>query len=234
MRHDSPSVWIGNILIPLRDGISLAADLSSPTAPGRFPALVSYYPYHKDDLIGALFDHPNRYFAARGYASLLVDFRGLGNSEGVAWDTGDPREDDDGAQIVEWAAGQDWCDGAVGMWGMSYGGITSFKTAAQRPRHLKAIVPMNGTLDFYHGIDYPGGCFNCLGMLGGWGPFMTAMNWPHRCTTIRRVAGTASGASGSTTPGRPSSCRTSNIPPSTSTGRRSGPMPRGSMSRPSL
>jgi uncharacterized protein len=165
-----------NVLVPLRDGISLAADLFVPDRPGKYPALVSYYPYHKDDLIGALFDHPNRYFAARGYASLLVDFRGLGNSEGVAWDTGDSHEDDDGAQIVEWAAGQDWCDGAVGMWGMSYGGITSFKTAAQRPPHLKAIVPMNGTLDFYHGIDYPGGCFNCLGMLGGWGPFMTAMN----------------------------------------------------------
>jgi putative CocE/NonD family hydrolase len=62
------------------------------------------------------------------------------------------------------------------MWGMSYGGITSFKTAAASPPHLKAIVPMNGGLDHYHDIVYPGGCFNCLGILGGWGPFMTAMN----------------------------------------------------------
>jgi putative CocE/NonD family hydrolase len=62
------------------------------------------------------------------------------------------------------------------MWGMSYGGITSFKTAAVNPPHLKAIVPMNGGLDHYHDIVYPGGCFNCLGILGGWGPFMTAMN----------------------------------------------------------
>jgi putative CocE/NonD family hydrolase len=147
-----------------------------PDAPGPFPALVSYYPYHKDDLIGALFDHPNRYFAARGYANILVDLRGLGNSEGVAWDVGDPREATDGAEIVEWAASQSWCDGNVGMWGMSYGGITSFKTAAVGPPHLKAIVPMNGGLDHYHDIVYPGGCFNCLGILGGWGPFMTAMN----------------------------------------------------------
>jgi putative CocE/NonD family hydrolase len=165
-----------NVLIPLSDGVSLAGDLFLPDAPGRFPALVSYYPYHKDDLIGALFDHPNRYFAARGYANVLVDLRGLGNSEGVAWDVGDAREATDGAEIVEWAAGQSWCDGNVGMWGMSYGGITSFKTAAVRPPHLKAIVPMNGGLDHYHDIVYPGGCFNCLGILGGWGPFMTAMN----------------------------------------------------------
>jgi len=165
-----------NILIPLADGVSLAGDLFLPDAGGPFPALVSYYPYHKDDLIGALFDHPNRYFAARGYASVLVDLRGLGNSEGVAWDVGDPREATDGAEIVEWAADQPWCDGSVGMWGMSYGGITSFKTAAVSPPHLKAIVPMNGGLDHYHDIVYPGGCFNCLGILGGWGPFMTAMN----------------------------------------------------------
>jgi putative CocE/NonD family hydrolase len=165
-----------NVLIPLSDGVSLAGDLFLPDAPGPFPALVSYYPYHKDDLIGALFDHPNRYFAARGYASILADLRGLGNSEGVAWDVGDPSEATDGAEIVEWAAAQSWCDGNVGMWGMSYGGITSFKTAAVAPPHLKAIVPMNGGLDHYHDIVYPGGCFNCLGILGGWGPFMTAMN----------------------------------------------------------
>ena len=77
-----------NVLIPLSDGVSLAGDLFLPDTPDPVPALVSYYPYHKDDLIGALFDHPNRYFAARGYASLLVDLRGLGNSEGVAWDVG--------------------------------------------------------------------------------------------------------------------------------------------------
>ena len=165
-----------NVLIPFSDGVSLAGDLFLPDGPGRFPALVSYYPYHKDDLIGALFDHPNRYFAARGYANLLVDLRGLGNSEGVAWDVGDPREATDGAEIVEWAADQSWCDGNVGMWGMSYGGITSFKTAALAPPHLKAIVPMFGGLDHYQDIVYPGGCFNCLGILGGWGPFMTAMN----------------------------------------------------------
>jgi uncharacterized protein len=165
-----------NVLIPSSDGVNLAADLFLPESAGPVPCLVSYYPYHKDDLIGALFDHPNRYFAARGFASLLVDLRGLGNSEGVAWEVGDPREAVDGAEIVEWAARQSWCDGSVGMWGMSYGGITSFKTAALAPPHLKAIVPMCGGLDHYHDIVYPGGCFNCLGIVGGWGPFMTAMN----------------------------------------------------------
>lgn len=165
-----------NLLIPLSDGAQLAADLYMPDAPGQYPALVSFYPYHKDDLIAALFEYPRRYFAERGYACLLVDFRGLGNSSGVVWDAMDPHEATDGAEMVEWAARQSWCDGNVGMWGMSYGGITSFKTAAEQPPHLKAIVPIMGSLDIYHDFLYPGGCLNCLGAFGAWGSFMIAMN----------------------------------------------------------
>lgn len=165
-----------NLLIPLSDGVSLAADLYLPDAPGPFPTLASYYPYHKDDLIGASFEYPRRYFTERGYANLLVDFRGLGNSDGIVWDAMDPREASDGAEMVEWTARQSWCDGNVGMWGMSYGGITSFKTAAAQPPHLKAIVPIMGSLDIYHDFIYPGGCLNCLGAFGAWGSFMIAMN----------------------------------------------------------
>lgn len=165
-----------NLLIQLSDGATLAADLYLPNASGRFPALVSYYPYHKDGLIGASFEHPRRYFAERGYANLLVDFRGLGNSSGGVWDAMDQREATDGAEMVEWSARQPWCDGNVGMWGMSYGGITSFKTAAVQPSHLKAIVPIMGSLDIYHDFLYPGGCPNCLGAFGAWGSFMIAMN----------------------------------------------------------
>jgi len=104
-----------NVLISLADGVSLASDLYLPDAPGPFPALISFYPYHKDDLIGAFFEHSRMYLAERGYASLLVDFRGTGGSEGecpVTFDT--VREGSDGAEVVEWAAVQDWCDGDVG------------------------------------------------------------------------------------------------------------------------
>jgi putative CocE/NonD family hydrolase len=165
-----------NLLIPLSDGVSLAADLYLPNEKGSFPTLVNYYPYHKDDLIGSLSEHSRRYFAERGYANLLVDFRGLGSSDGVAWGAMDSREDKDGAEIIEWAARQPWCDGNVGVWGISYGGITSLKIAAQNPPHLKAIVPIYASLDIYYDFIYPGGCLNCLGAYGAWGSFMLAMN----------------------------------------------------------
>jgi putative CocE/NonD family hydrolase len=165
-----------NVLIPLADGVSLAADLYLPDAPGRYPALVSFYPYRKDDLIGASSEHSRTYLTERGYASLLVDFRGTGSSGGdcpVTFDT--PREGADGAQVVEWAAGQEWCDGNVGVWGISYGGIMSLAVASQRPPHLKAIAPVYGCSDLHLEFISPGGCRNCLGA-NAWVSMMLALD----------------------------------------------------------
>lgn len=172
---DSEVVVDRNVLIPLHDGVRLAGDLFRPADVGRYPTLVSYYPYHKDDVIGSRLDHPNRYFARRGYAVLLVDFRGLGSSEGIRWEHMDPREGEDGAEIVEWAAAQPWSDGNVGMWGMSYGGASTLYAASNRPAHLRAAVAVAGDVDIYHEINYPGGCLIGGGILSNWGPWMVAM-----------------------------------------------------------
>lgn len=164
-----------NLLIPVEGGAELAADLLLPDEPGPVPVLVSHYPYHKDDVIAAAFEYPNRYFVERGYASVLVDFRGLGSSSGLARDAMDADEVTDCVAIVDWAAAQPWCDGNVGMWGVSYGGITAFRAAAENPPALKAVIPIYGSLDIYHDWFYPGGCFNCLGASGVWGSTMLAM-----------------------------------------------------------
>jgi uncharacterized protein len=165
-----------NILIPLSDRVTLAADIHLPEGKGPFPAVISYYPYHKDDIIGTLTEYACRFFAQHGYAALLVDFRGTGGSGGLYWDPLDPGEHRDGAEVVEWIARQPWCDGNVGMWGASYGGITSLQTAAQHPPHLKAIAPMVALADNYTDFVYPGGCLNCMGLYGAWGANMLAMN----------------------------------------------------------
>jgi putative CocE/NonD family hydrolase len=165
-----------NLVIPLSDGASLSADLYRPAGSGRFPALMSFYPYHKDDMIGAPFEGPRRYFAANGYAHLLIDFRGLGGSDGIAWEAMHRSEGVDGAQACEWIANQSWCDGNVGMWGLSYGGISSLKVAAENPPHLKAIIPIQGSANIYADYIAPGGCRSLLGSYGAWGSFMLAMN----------------------------------------------------------
>jgi putative CocE/NonD family hydrolase len=155
---------IKDVRIPMSDGVTLAADLYLPEGEGPFPAVMSCYPYHKDDLIGALFDFSRRHFAANGFAELIVDFRGTGRSEGYCPDTWDTyQEGKDGAEAVEWIAAQPWCTGNVGVWGMSYGGITTLNIASHRPPHLKACLPLFGTPDIYQDFIYPGGIFNAIG-----------------------------------------------------------------------
>lgn len=108
---------VHDLLIPMRDGVRLAANLYRPAAAGPVPCLVNYLPYHKDGRGGLWYDGVHRHFARRGYATLVVDFRGLGCSEGVNNAPFDSQEGRDGHDAVEWAAAQPWCDGGVGMWG---------------------------------------------------------------------------------------------------------------------
>jgi uncharacterized protein len=166
-----------NLLVPLSDGVQLAADLYRPEAGGPWPAILTFIPYHKDGRGGRLdVEAVNRYFAARGYAALTVDFRGLGNSGGVNRQPFDPQEAKDGHEVVEWVAARPWCDGNVGMWGVSYGGITALSVAATRPPHLKAIVPIHACSDIYHDFVAPGGCRGGFWNQADWGPRMVAFN----------------------------------------------------------
>jgi hypothetical protein len=162
-----------NLLIPLPDGTTLAADLSLPDAREPVPALVSYTPYGKGDIAAAEVERPSAYFAERGFASLLVDFRGFGDSSGRAG--GRERGDGgDGAEIVAWAACQPWCDGNVGMWGVSASAVSAFATAAAQPPHLRAAVMIMGFPDAGEWI-LPGGTRLCL-VLADWAAYRLALH----------------------------------------------------------
>jgi putative CocE/NonD family hydrolase len=170
---------VRELIIPLEEGrVALAADLmGTATAAAPQPVLVSMYPYHKDDVIGDAFETPRRQMAAAGYASLLVDMRGHGASSGspaASYDLGGV-EGADGAAVVEWAAAQDWCNGAVGMWGVSYGAMMAIATAARRPPHLRAIAAVYGTDDCLADSIAPGGSPYALGRYC-WAAHMTAMD----------------------------------------------------------
>ena len=62
----------------------------------------------------------------------------------------------DGYDLVEWIAGQPWCNGKVGMMGASGYGVMQWLTAPLNPPHLKALVVL-ATTDNYRGLCYPGG-----------------------------------------------------------------------------
>jgi hypothetical protein len=169
-----PATTPANVEIRLSDGISLAASLVTPPAgEGPWPVLISFYPYRKDDFMGAGLAYARDVFAADGFATLLVDIRGYGSSAGRAYQAWDPREFDDAAEVVEWAAAQAWCDGQVGVWGSSYGGAQALGVASRRPAALKAIASVYGAADIYEDFVFPGGCPNALGA-SAWGALVVA------------------------------------------------------------
>ncbi len=160
-RHEVETVW--DARIPSRDGIELSANLWLPRPaaglPDRVPAILEMIPYGKDNWRRNADVARGTYLARRGYAFCRVDVRGTGSSGGVALDEYTKAETLDGYDAVEWLAGRPWCDGAVGMWGISYGAFTSIQVAKLRPPHLRAIVPVMGTDDRYlTDVHYLGGC----------------------------------------------------------------------------
>lgn len=165
-----------NVLIPMRDGARLAADCYHPAGDGPWPAILSAYPYHKDGMIGVSFTAALKRFARHGYAALLVDCRGTGGSDGASNDALESVANHDLFDLVEWVGTRPWCSGKVGMWGISYGGITALKAASLKPPHLAAIAPIYGVTDFQRTWLMPGGRPNLLGNMGAWMSFMQAMN----------------------------------------------------------
>jgi uncharacterized protein len=162
-RHDVATDW--DVRIPMRDGVELSANIWRPVphpddGPGiRFPAVLELIPYGKDNWRRNADVGRGQYLARRGYALCRVDVRGTGSSGGVALDEYTEDETRDGYEAVEWLASQPWCDGNVGMWGISYGGFTSIQVAKRRPPHLRAIVPVMATDDRYTtDVHYIGGC----------------------------------------------------------------------------
>ena len=164
---------VRDVMIPTRDGTRIACDLYLPEAAGRFPALLSYSLYGKDvqHFVGGRAPlsplkgnggqeaGDSEYFVTRGYAHVIADARGAGDSEGVFCYQG-VKEQEDGSDIIEWMAQQPWCDGNCGMFGMSYFAVIQYMVAAQQPPHLKTIVPYEALTDRYRQSTYHGGLMN--------------------------------------------------------------------------
>ncbi|MDZ5699082.1 CocE/NonD family hydrolase [Chelativorans sp. M5D2P16] len=151
---------IEHIEIPMPDGTRLAARIWIPADAEAtpVPAILEYIPYRKNDKTLER-DHARApWMAAQGYAYVRADLRGTGDSEGVLEDEYTEVELRDGCDVIAWIADQSWCDGGVGIVGISWGGFNGLQIAALRPPALKAIVTICSTDDRYaDDIHYMGG-----------------------------------------------------------------------------
>jgi putative CocE/NonD family hydrolase len=164
--------------IPLSDGTRLAARIWLPedAESQPVPALLEYIPYRKNDFTALRDSIRHPYFAGHGYASVRVDMRGSGDSDGILYDEYLKQEQDDALEVIAWLAAQPWSNGKVGMFGKSWGGFNALQVAARRPPALKAIITLCSTDDRYaDDVHYMGGCLLASDMLW-WASIMLAYN----------------------------------------------------------
>jgi uncharacterized protein len=164
--------------IPMPDGCRLAARIWLPENAGRepVPAIFEYVPYRKNDGL-VLRDAPiHHYFAGHGYASVRVDMRGTGDSDGILTDEYLPLEQEDGLAVIRWLATRPWCTGKVGIIGKSWGGFNGLQIAAHHPPELGAVISVASTDDRYaDDVHYMGGCLLAWTALP-WASTMLAYN----------------------------------------------------------
>jgi len=171
-----------DVPITMDDGLLLRADIFRPVAEGRYPVLMSYGPYGKglafqegyktawdimarenpDVLAGSTNQYQNwevvdpEKWVPDGYVCIRVDSRGAGRSPGYLAHN-NARETRDFHLCIEWAAVQPWCNGKVGLNGISYYASNQWRVAASQPPHLAAICTWEGWNDAYRESHRHGG-----------------------------------------------------------------------------
>jgi len=130
----------------MRDGVKLCGTVFRPANQREpLPVILAMTPYTL-----SFTAEWGRFFAQNGYVFVSVDMRGRGDSEGRHLPM--IQGPQDGYDTVEWLARQTWCNGKVGMTGLSYLGGTQWATAKLRPPHLATIVPVAAV---HPGVDVP-------------------------------------------------------------------------------
>src|ERR1700751_5658866 len=140
--------------IPMKDGVRLAVNLYMPDGAkpdDKFPAILEYLPYRKDDWSLARDWNLHSYFVRRGYVTARVDIRGTGASDGNPPDREySDQEQQDGLEVIDWLSKQTWTNGNVGMMGISWGGFNAIQMALLHPPALKAIIAACATEELFH------------------------------------------------------------------------------------
>jgi putative CocE/NonD family hydrolase len=149
----------------MSDGVVLVSDHYYPPEPGPHPTLLMRQPYGRDIASTVVYAHPV-WFAAHGYNVVIQDVRGRGDSEGDFYPF--RKEGRDGAETIRWLRTRPEANGAVGMYGFSYQGMTQLLAAAEQPPGLVCIAPAQTACDLYHGWFYRQGALRLASSLG-WG-----------------------------------------------------------------
>ncbi len=163
------------LFVTLADKTRIAITLWRPDTPAKVPVVVEMVPYRRRDGTVARDMEINPWLAAHGIACARIDLRGSGDSDGELADEYLPLEQTDACEIIAHLAAEPWCNGNVGMTGISWGGFNALQVAARRPPALKAVIANCATDDRYaDDIHYMGGAL--LTEQEMWSNFMLVKN----------------------------------------------------------
>ncbi len=146
------------VAVTMSDGTTLGADIYRPSGRGAWPAILVRTPYDRSTIASRGLQVDVIAFAESGYCVVVQDVRGRHASEGVFKPF--MHEQSDGVETIRWLAEQPWCDGRVGMAGLSYLGFCQLAAAAALPESLVAIAPGLTVADVRDGWFSEGGVFN--------------------------------------------------------------------------
>lgn len=156
----SSHIYEPNVFIPLPNGMQLAARIWKPADCDDIPApaVLEFLPYRRQDMTAPRDELTYPQFAERGIVGVRVDMRGTGESDGLFDDEYSEQELSDAEAVIAWIAQQPWCNGRVGMMGISWGGFNALQVAARRPAALGAVISIASTVDRYaDDIHFKGG-----------------------------------------------------------------------------
>lgn len=155
-----------DVQVPMRDGVTVSADIYRPDAPGQFPAILYRTPYSNNTEQNIAMA---TWFAERGYVFLHQDVRGKYDSKGDFYPF--RHEPDDGYDMDEWIGKQAWFAGKLGTMGGSYSGYTQWSQAVRGSKYLTASAPQFTTPDVYGNWMYIDGALNYAFALS-WGAML--------------------------------------------------------------
>lgn len=139
-------------MVPMRDGTKLATDIWLPDGGGPWPVVLMRTPYHRTGK-----NSEATYYTEREYACVVQDTRGKFDSEGVFRAL--EYEGVDGKDTLDWIAEQRWCNGRIGMVGISYLGIVQVPAAAGGHEALRCILPGVAPQSYFTDWVRYDGCF---------------------------------------------------------------------------
>jgi uncharacterized protein len=140
--------------VPMRDGITLSADVFLPRGPGPWPTILLRTPYQS---LWSRWIQISIWWAERGYAFVIQDCRGKFESEGVFYAYADDGRD--AYDTLDWIVEQPWCSGKIGTWGRSYGGLYQWLLGPLQSPHLTCMAPHVISDDYFRDYHYVGGAF---------------------------------------------------------------------------